>query len=643
MTSLRTMVLAVREIGLAQMVPLAIYRFGLAVGHIRRVTPPQALDEAHAPQMRLDLFSPVAAFEGQSTYYQAVLAQAEEILEGKYRLFGGLPEDLDFTVPDANLHWTEAEKRYPGDIKLAWEPARFGWVFPLGLAYTWTGDERFAAAFWQNLETFQRLNPINCGVNWASAQEVSLRMLAGIFAAQVFQSAAESTQPRQRNLAAWLYAHARRIPPTLFYARAQNNNHLVSEAVGMYVAGLVFPQVREARRWQAAGRRWFQRAILRQIDGGGEYIQHSSNYHRLMLQLALVFSRAAELNNEPLGEEVQRKLAASIGWLWAHFDATSGRVSNLGHHDGAFLLPFGALTGADYRPTLQAASCAFLKRPILPPGLWDQLTQWLGIQAVYRDPLPPMESNESLTRVGGVREWAQLRVAHYTSRPAHADQLQADLWYGGRNILMDAGTFAYNQPDPWQNSLADARVHNAPWINAQSPMLRAGKFLWLQWDQARLLEGECLPARRVAGERYGYQRLGLLHQRRLEWLSAGAWNINDRISGNAAQPLSVQINWLLPDCPWQLDERGFRMQFPEFEVLIMADGLPRTAQIQFGVLRAGQVLQGNAHADARLGWYSPTYNTLLPAVDLQINAAASAPLEISTHILIRAQSGPKVN
>ena len=71
--------------------------------------------------------------------------------------------------------------------------------------------------------------------------------------------------------------HAKRIPPTLVYARAQNNNHLISEAVGLYYAGSLFKTLPLARQWKTLGWKWFNRAIQEQVTENGEYVQHSLN------------------------------------------------------------------------------------------------------------------------------------------------------------------------------------------------------------------------------------------------------------------------------------------------------------------------------------------------------------------------------
>ena len=646
MISLRITFLALQELSKESLLHMLAYRFGLAVGHFRRVTPPVDPDLLNAPPLKPNLFSipDVDALQslweevplnGNSTIRQIILDTAEEIIHDKVRLFGADPLLLTLVPPDAHLHWTQAQKHIAGDVKLIWESARFGWVFALGRAYAFTQDERYARFFWRSWEAFVANNPVNCGVNWASAQEVAFRIIAWLFAAQVFAHSPTTTPERLQALSAALVEHARRIPPTLVYARAQNNNHLVSEAVGLYLAGVYLKGHPQADQWKALGKKWFDWSAQNQIDEQGEYIQHSTNYHRLVLQLALIFRRASLKSGEKMEDETLRKLGLAVGWLWAHFDRSSGKAANLGHNDGTLLLPFGSRDFGDYRPTLQAAACAFSQAPALPKGAWDELYAWLEGEGRQGQTVQPPAPIRDGCRVGNASEWARMRAAHYSSRPAHADQLQVDFWYNGTNIVLDAGTYAYNLPAPWKNGLASALVHNSPLINHQEPMLRAGKFLWLQWDQAHVLKEETLAGMRVAAQRNGYRKLGLIHQRRLEYLGEGDWKINDRVVSDVgpSQKVDVQINWLFPDQAWKLTGDHLLLKFRSFQAEISVEILTGQAA-KMSLIRAGKLLEGEGEIDPRLGWVSPTYNKKIPALTYQLCLEASLPVEISTRILI---------
>jgi hypothetical protein len=132
----------------------------------------------------------------------ALLNEADEITSGKVRLFGGEPVELKLSVPGTLRHWTAYETgKEPipyallpvPDIKFVWEPARFGWAFTLGRAYRLSGDEKYAEAFWRYFESFTDANPACFGPHWMSGQEVALRLMAFVWAGQVFEAALAHT------------------------------------------------------------------------------------------------------------------------------------------------------------------------------------------------------------------------------------------------------------------------------------------------------------------------------------------------------------------------------------------------------------------------------------------------------------------
>ena len=110
-------------------------------------------------------------------------------------------------------------------------------------------------------------------------------------------------------------AHAERITATLDYARAQNNNHLVSEAAGLYTAAALLPEHPQAEKWRKLGWEWLNHALQTQISPDGTYIQHSTNYLRLVLQLALFVRQIAVQQGDDFPDETCTRLAAATRWL----------------------------------------------------------------------------------------------------------------------------------------------------------------------------------------------------------------------------------------------------------------------------------------------------------------------------------------
>jgi hypothetical protein len=666
---------ALRQLGPQAMLQYTRYRFALQSGLLKRAT---SSDPANVPDhetafrftssdlLRLPDREKLREFLGTDGI-RKTLAEADEILAGQVRLFGGEPVPLRLRPPGPLVHWTLYERgRVPWgseDVKLIWEPARFGWAFTLARAYFLKKDERYPAAFWKYTETFLDANPTNQGPNWASAQEAALRLMAFTFVFYVFADSPHTTLERSFRLGAAIAAHAARIPPTLSYARAQHNNHLLTEAAGLYTAGLALAAHPKASHWRSLGQHWLNVGLQEQIDEDGNYAQHSTNYHRLMLQTALWAQALQNLSQTPLfSSETRHKLAQAVHWLVKITDPSSGQVPNLGPNDGAYIFPLTSCPFQDYRPVIQAASQTFLNERPFSKGAWDEMGSWFNCpeteQAQKRSEpsiLHPVDRTPHVLKGPSSDTWAYLRAARFQSRPGHADQLHLDLWWRGLNIAQDAGTFFYNAAPPWENALAHTAFHNTVTIQDQDQMHQAGRFLWLDWAQAKVGEYEQTDQGSLASlsvQHSGYQHLGVLHQRKV---SAGEqfWLVEDNLVKIQTEkqkapeaPLKIRLHWLVPDWRWNIKEdirRGLysiRIKSPYGWITIETtvtgpSGTP--IQAEAALVRAGELLYGLGFAEPPLGWFSPTYAHKIPALSFSLACSCSIPLTFVTRWILRQQ------
>lgn len=638
MATFKDKLTAVRELGLRKLSLLALYRFGLSSGHLKRVT---SYPMPFSPDIKLlttDLFYPPQPdfYTHHDISHSDALAEADDLCRGVVRLFGDDPTLLNLVPGGALAHWSDYELNHASwgdeDIKLIWEPARFSWAFKLVRAYAISKNEAYPNAFWSAFDSFQLANPPFLGPNWMSAQEAAFRIIAFVFCDQVFATSESSSPERRQALLRAISEHAQRIPPTLIYARAQNNNHLVSEAVGLYTAGLYLANHPLAEKWKKLGWKWFNWAIQNQVSPQGTYIQHSSNYHRLMLQLALWMRHLHNHFSQhvPFPEQTLSKLAAATEWLAALVDASSGGTPNLGANDGALILPLTSLTNEDFRPTVQAAGAAFIDQAIFPAGSWDELGAWFNLH--IGEALKPVTPSKDIIRIDSGDSHAFLRVADFTDRPSHADQLHVDLWHKGINIALDAGTFSYNAEPPWQNALASTLVHNTAALNGLDQMKRVTRFLWLNWAQAQItrqLFDEAGHLVSVSAQHNGYAHLGWLHQRTLSAQISGKWVIDDLLIPikKNSQPISARLAWLFLDSDWAFEEDLLILHFGSMTMHIKVKGADSLA-----LVRAGKTLFGELQPNPTWGWYSPTYNKKVPALHLVGACESIDPPFFSTHI-----------
>jgi len=589
-----------------------------------------------------------------------LIEEADEIASNRIRLFGGKPVPLILSVPKNIRHWTGHRKGrdaidglgHVSDIKFIWEPARFGWAFTLGRAYYLTGNESYAESFWHNFEFFQMSNPVDLGPNWASAQEAALRILAFVFSAQIFNTSSSSTDERKSHLLKAIADHAYRIPPTLIYARALNNNHLLSEAAGLISASMILPDHPDSRKWGEMGWEWFNQGLETQITHDGAYIQHSTNYHRLMLQLVLwvlhihhTAGREKSARDFPgLSQAAMDKSRQAVLWLRELCDPDSGRVPNLGPNDGAYILPLTVLSFEDYRPVLQAASRELLGKAWLEPGPWDEMIFWLksgepGAGTIQKK----TASSPSITTLRKDDSWVYLRAAQFSSRPGHCDQLHLDLWWRGLNVAQDAGTYLYNGEPPWENALTTTAVHNTVMVDNREQMTRAGKFLTLDWAQAGIGKREESGDgswERIIAWHNGFDRSGVIHKRAVTAYSDGRWVVDDYIEpspdGVEGRVHEIRLHWLLPDWPFKTIKEGTGLQIQSpfgWVTLRLNSDKGRTGiaqEFEVNLIRSGVLLDGEGEVQPYYGWVSPTYGVKVPALSFSSTVRGKIPLRISS-------------
>ena len=276
--------------------------------------------------------------------------------------------------------------------------------------------------------------------------------------------------------------------------------------------------------------------------------------------------------------ESVRRLEASARLLAAVIDPATGTVPNHGSNDGSFVHPVTLAEYGDFRPVLTAVCATFgftLGADIVPDA---ETLAWLNVT-------PPRSGKRAGRFMLGSSGWAAvragrtsvfLRAGRYTSRPGQLDELQVDVRIDGRDVVVDAGSFAYNAAPPWRNALVGARVHNGPLVDEVEPGVRGPRFLWYIWPKAALAvanDGQD-PVTLIA-ERSG-------ECRRTVTVRDGEVTVRDELLGESARTLSVR--WLLH--PSASPEQ------------IVIEG-PHTIHI--------------AHEGSTDGWYSPHYGERIPS------------------------------
>lgn len=604
---------AYRRLGLDSLCRGLIYRIGIKSGM--------------NPARRIQSSIPPGDFFGESTR-QCDALPSTKWTDGDH-CFGWFNELRDSTFPDwfrdpihneeiSNPHnpwWMIPDFAKNGcDIKCVWEASRMDWALAMAQRAVAAGPAIMVDPCFTGNAEIVRLNkwlrdwceknsPYQ-GPNWKCGQEASIRVLHLAMTSILLYGTVKldpswvaHTRPALLGL---VQAHLKRIHTTIGYAIAQNNNHGLSEAAALFVGGTwlstVHKLTKESRNrdcnasWEQTGRRLIEDRVKNLFARDGSFSQYSLNYHRLALDtLSMVEVWRHHLGLPRFSTNFYEKANAATVWLLEFTEPTTGDAPNLGHNDGARLLPLTDSDYRDYRPSIQLAANLFLNaRSYREPGPWDLPARWLGLD-VKLDVLSQKQSQVfvdggyAILKQENIAGHSQqksrqatvfFRIPNFRFRPAHADALHVDLWIDGNNVLRDSGSYAYNTTPSLMNYFFGTESHNTVAFDARDQMPLVGRFLfgrWLKIVRKREIT-TTNPDAQVLSASYRDWK-GASHYRRVS-LSSQLLVVEDKIAGFKK---SATLRWRLIPADWKID--GASVQSDRICIRVTSTIAPRRAEI----------------------------------------------------------------
>lgn len=586
-----------------------------------------------SPSERMEYLTLFAGWDAEPV---APVLLSDELAQGVLRYFAqtaaqvGFPPDwhknpfTGLSLP-ADRHWSQITDFGHGDIKIIWEPNRFGFTYALVRAYWRTGDERYAELFWRLTEDWQTQNPPQRGPNWKCGQEISFRVMAWCFGLYGFLDAPATTAERVTALSQMLAVSGRRIEANLSYALSQHNNHGISEGMGLWTIGQLFPEFRSAAKWRGKGRQVLEALGRDLIYDDGAFSQHSANYHRLMLHDYLWALRLGDLHGHPFSTELKDRIKTAGDFLFQIQDSESGWVPNYGANDGALILSLNNCDYQDCRPVIQATHYYSTGARCFDGGPWDEDLLWLFGPRALKSPMAVPQRADLQAKFGGCytlrssSSFAFVRCASFRHRPGHADMLHMDLWWRGQNVALDAGTYSYNAPPPWDGSLGRTSYHNTVTVDGLNQTDRVSRFLSFPWPQSQARCAQHSAEGHLAyweGEHDSYQRLEspVSHRRGILRLGDAWWLVLDTLS--SAEQHEYRLHWLLPDAPYEWDQNTGRLILQT----AIAPYYVQTAALS----SVGAYSLARGDKNSPRGWRAPFYFHREPALSVDLVAQASS-------------------
>jgi len=425
-----------------------------------------------------------------------------------------------------------------GDCKFVWEPNRHHQLVVLGRAYRRTGDDRFARAVAEQLESWLDQNPFGLGMNWRSGLELGIRLINWVWALDLIKESGAITYRLRHRILDSVARHIWEIDRK--YSRGSSvNNHLIGEAAGVFIAASYFANLKHAPAWRQRSHAILEAEILNQTHADGGTVEQAIGYHLFVLQLFVVAGLVARATGQDFGESYWSRLEKMFEFLGVLSEGGDS-LPAFGDGDDGYVLDLGDEPRSIHE--WLAVGAALFGRSDFKTwsGGYSEPIEWLLGQAGHRKFDSIGEPDEkritsrafadsgyyllqygrrgSPDRISVVFDCGPLGMGALAAH-GHADALSFTLRAFGTEVLVDPGTYDYFSYPKWREYFRSTRAHNTVVIDGQDQSEMLGPFLWGSKAAAKSLSWEPSDTGgKVSGEHDGYTGLKdpVIHRRTLQ-------------------------------------------------------------------------------------------------------------------------------
>lgn len=542
------------------------------------------------------------------------------------------------------------DERIVGDIKYLWEPSRHLELVTLAQAWHLSRDARYLSGVQTLLESWLDQCPYMVGVHWVSSLEHSVRLvnwaaawhLIGGDDSPLFDGDGGARFKRR-----WLnsvFQHCHFISGH-FSRHSSANNHLLGEYMGLLFGALTWPMWPEAQAWALRAQHGFEEEALKQNTRDGVNKEQAVYYHHEVMDMMLLCGTLLRANGRDFSAAYWDRLERMTEFVHALMNH-GGEIPMIGDADDALMMRWDPRPDFDPYQALLAAGAALFSRAAFKfkaPRLGDKNLWLLGpgaAQAYDRLPSksePPTprfaeggycimgSSFDTAAEIKAVIDCAPLGYLSIAAH-GHADALSLMLSVGGKEILSDAGTYAYHTQKVWRDYFRATHAHNTVRVDEQDQSVIGGNFMWLDKADACCHHFDSSgPVQRFSGTHDGYKRLSdtVLHRRDIDFETAAArFIVSDELSFSGEH--LIEVCWNLHD--------GCTVTQAADSVTICRDG--QTVRLQ--VLASSATLElvtKKGEESPPAGWISHRFDEKTPAYQFIWRGRFTGGARIKTEIV----------
>lgn len=423
--------------------------------------------------------------------------------------------------------------RVTGDFKYIWELNRHQHLIVLAKAYAISQDVRYKNEVKRQLAGWIRANPFKRGINWTSPLELGIRLISWSWVWSLTEGF------EQELVNEWLrtiFQHCLYISRN-FSNYSSANNHLIGEAAGLFVASHTWSFEGYSGKWLESSRRILEEEIVKQTYPDGVNKEQAVCYQQFVIDFFLLSALLARKKGMDFSKTYWNTLEKMMEIIASLMDF-AGNVPNIGDADSGKAVVLSERSDfSNYRSLLATGAVIFQRGDFKrKAGQIDDKTLWLlgngaraEFEALASNDFKPIakfvqggyfflnakaETPDEIKLLFDCGPLGYLSIAAH----GHADALQFVLNVGGREFLIDPGTFVYQYPLEWRAYFRGTAAHNTIRVDGMDQSVIGGYYMWLKKAKSDLIYFQDDEEKTVVeGVHDGYRRLEdpVLHRRKI--------------------------------------------------------------------------------------------------------------------------------
>ena len=431
-----------------------------------------------------------------------------------------------------------------GDARVNWELGRHFETTVLARAFYLSGKSKYLEVLKENFYDWTSKNPFMKGISWTSPMEMAIRAYSWMWTyAFLHASFGDSDDKLLKDLKCALLNQVEYVMDHRSrYSSA--NNHLIVEMSIVCICAVVFG----IKKWMDESIEVLAGEIKRQVHYDGVDKEQAVHYHSFVIEAYMLCIALLKKNSIKYPRHIDGVLDKMCLFLRDLMDS-SGNVVEIGDSDDGRLLDLyaGGMFN-HYEYVLQACSILLGKGYVQMERLQPNI-KWIFEQnQICGNIEKPLAQKSTTYEIGGytlIRGECEAGEVLMTfdhgelgygaiAAHGHADALSITLRLGGRDVIIDPGTYVYHTKREWRDYFRKTINHSTVELGGKDQSDMKGEFIWGERANVQLLEHEFSENEDFVSARHdGYAPL--MHQRDIHYKKPARISITDRIYGGEGE------------------------------------------------------------------------------------------------------------